>query len=86
MAEVIGVDVGSPDGDATAYAVKRDGCVSVLTLNPAMGAITAFREVDGAVIAETESGIPLIAPLWPPSFFKRTQSVSGSPTTPEGKT
>jgi hypothetical protein len=61
--KIIGIDQGSPEGDKTVIALKRDGLCHVCEVPEALGRITNLREQGGRIIADTESGTPMIVPV-----------------------
>lgn len=56
-------DVGAGD-DLTALAVWRSGTFYVCTVPEELGAVTDLAVQNGRVVAETESGIQFIVPIW----------------------
>lgn len=55
-----GIDQGSPDGDKTAIALRRDGMVYIATLPDQFGRVTKLEERNGRIVVTSETGDTMI--------------------------
>ena len=63
---ILGADFAAPNGHLSftaAGTLSRDGFHFVCEVPPELGQVTGMRVKNGRVIAETESGTPMLVPV-----------------------
>jgi hypothetical protein len=60
---IIGIDPASPDGDETVLVARREGMTHVCVIPAELGNVTDLEVHGDRVVATTESGVPMIAPV-----------------------